>query len=117
MGRGAHDGWRQRVLWSCVLAAVAIILSAVFVALLGMGHPSRTADAVSWVVAVPLLPGVGIVSVFWGSWQAFHQPRILLLVPLFSFIADVLLSFGIWEFIHGVRSRELSADNTLHINR
>jgi hypothetical protein len=117
MGRGAHDGWRQRVLWSCVLAAVAIILSALFVALLGMGHPSRTADAVSWVVAVPLLPGVGIVSAFWGSWQAFHQPRILFLVPLFSFIADALLLLGIWEFVYRVRSRELAPDSKLHINR
>jgi hypothetical protein len=117
MGRGAHDGWQQRLLWSCFLAAVAIILSGLFVMLLGLGHPSKAADAVSYVVAVPLLPGMGIVSVFWGSWQAFHQARILLLVPLFSFIADALLLLGIWEFIHGVRSRDLASDNTLHINR
>jgi hypothetical protein len=117
MGRVAHDGWRQRFVWSCVLAAVAVVLTGLSVALLGLGHPSSTADAVSYVVATPLLPGLGIVSVFWGAWQAFHQPRVLLLIPLFSFMADALLLFGIWEFIHGVRSRELAPDNTVHINR
>jgi hypothetical protein len=116
MGRGAYDGWRQRLLWSCVLAAAAIVLSGLFVASLGLGRPSRAAEAISYVVAVPLLPGLGIVSVFWGSWQAFHQARILLLIPLFSFVADALVTFGVWEFARRVRSRDLSSDSTLHIN-
>jgi hypothetical protein len=77
---------------------------------------SRAADVATYALGIPLLPGLGFVSIFWGSWQAFHQGRILALIPMSSFVIDATLLFLIWEFVHGARLRELAPENTLHVS-
>jgi hypothetical protein len=110
-----HTGWRWRLVWSGVLAAAAVTLSTLLV-LAFSTEASMSGDIAAYAVGIPLLPGLGFVSVFWGSWQAFHQGRILALIPLSSGAIDTLFLFVVWEFFHGVRSRELAPDNSLHVN-
>ena len=66
MNSGSHNGWPQRLVWSCVLGTAAVVFSPLRFFLLASGHPSKTVAAASYVVAIPLLPGVGAVSVFLG---------------------------------------------------
>jgi hypothetical protein len=110
-----HSGWGWRLVWACTVAAAAVTISTLLV-LLFSTEASRGADVAAYVLGIPLLPGLGFVSVFWGSWQAFHQGPILALIPLSSFIINALLLFAIWEFVHRVRLRELAPDSTLHIS-
>ena len=116
MSRGSHEGWSQRLLWSAVLGTSAVILSGLFCLLLSSGHPSKAANAAFYVVGMPLLPGVGFVSVFWGSWQAFHEGQIAFVPPI-SIIVDSAIIFAIWEFIHQRKvSQESLGEDILHIN-
>ena len=111
-----HGRWQWRLVWSSVLSAATVTSSLLLVLLLSSGHPSKATNVVTDIIGAPLLPGLGFVSVFWGSWQAFHQGRILSLIPLSSCVIDTALLFAMWEFIHGVRSRELVAKNALNVN-
>jgi hypothetical protein len=63
-----------------------------------------------------LLPGVSLVSIFFGSWQAFHQGQIALVPPV-SIVVDSLIIFVIWEFVHGRRSPKADVHTTLHLDR
>jgi hypothetical protein len=110
-----HNGWRLRVVWSCVFGTAAVVLSTLLLFLFAAGHPSKLMDAASYVIGIPLLPGVGFVSVFWGSWQAFHQGQIALVPPV-SIVVDSLITFVIWEFVHSRRSRKADAHATLNLN-
>jgi hypothetical protein len=67
------------------------------------------------IVGIPLLPGVGFVSMFFGSWQAFHQGQIALVPPV-SIVVDSLIIFAIWEFVYSRRAAKADAHTTLHLN-
>ena len=111
----SHNGWQLRVVWSCVLGTAVVMLSTLLFFFLASGHPSKAMNAASYVIGIPLLPGVGFVSVFWGSWQAFHQGQIALIPPV-SIILDSLIIFGIWEFVHSRRSPKADVHTMLNLN-
>jgi|SRR5580658_928604 hypothetical protein len=111
----SHSGWQQRIVWSCVLGTAAVVFCTLFFFFIEAGHPSKAMDAVSYVIGIPLLPGVGFVSVFWGSWQAVHQGQIALVPPV-SVVVDSLIIFVIWEFAHHRRSPRADVRTTLNLN-
>jgi hypothetical protein len=111
----SHNAWQQRTVWSCVLGTAAVVFSTLLFFFIEVGHPSKAMDAASYVIDIPLLPGVGFASVFWGSWQAFHQGQIAL-VPLVSTIVNSLIIFVIWEFVHRRGSPRVDLRTTLNLN-
>lgn len=117
MDSRSHSGWHWRLVWSSVLATAAVVWSMLLVLFLSARRSSQVASAITYVVGIPLLPGFAFVSAVWGSYRAFHQSRILLLIPLSSFVIDATLLFVAREFLHGARSRELASNSTLQINR
>jgi hypothetical protein len=90
-------------------------LSTLLFVFLSSGHPSKAVDAASDVIGIPLLPGVGFVFTFWGSWQAFHEGQFALVPPV-SIVADSLMIFAIWEFVHSRKSSQADVHTTLHLN-
>jgi len=116
MSTRPHDGWPLRLAFCFAGGATVVVFSALTLLLLTLQHPPTALHRLFYVVIIPLLPGMGVVSTIWGSWRAIHQGRILFLVPLFSFIINTVLLFVIWEFFHIARARELASDSKLHIN-
>lgn len=114
MSTSSHGGWPVRLIWSSVLATAVVVLSALFFLLFVSGRPSSAMNAASYVIGAPLLPGLGFVSLFWGSWQAFHQGQIAF-VPLFSIIVDSAITFAIREFVHPARSEKPDSHITLNL--
>jgi hypothetical protein len=85
---------------------------------MGSANPSQAQDVASDIVGIPLLPGVGLASIFFGSWQAFHQGQIAPGPPVsIVIVVDLLIIFVIWEFVHGRRSPTADVHTTLHLDR
>jgi hypothetical protein len=78
---------------------------------------SRVVEIATGVFGLPLATGFLCVALAFGEWRAFHQGRILLLVPLISVAIDWSLIFLIREFFHRRTSRELKSESTLHLDR
>jgi hypothetical protein len=112
---GSPNGRLSRLVWSCVFGTTAVVLSTLSFLIIASASPSKMQELVSDVVGVPLLPGVGFVSMFWGSWQAFHQGQIALVPPV-SIIVDALIIFMIWELVHRRRSPKADVHTTLNLN-
>ncbi len=95
---GSNRGWLSRLVWSGVVGTTVVVLSTLLILIIGSANPSEAQDVASDIVGIPLLPGVGRVSIFFGSWQAFHQGQIALVPPV-SIVVDLLIIFVIWEFV------------------
>jgi hypothetical protein len=113
---GSNRGWLSRLVWSAVVGTTVVVLSTLLILIIGSANPSEAQDVASDIVGIPLLPGVGLVSIFFGSWQAFHQGQIALVPPV-SIVVDSLIIFVIWEFVHGRRSPKADVHTTLHLDR
>ena len=114
MSKDSQDGWSQRLIWSGVLGTATVILSTLFFLMLESGHPSRAEEVASYVIGVPLLPGVGFVSIFWGSWQAIHQGQIAFIPPV-SILIDSAIIFAVSEFAHVARSPKPDVHSSLNL--
>jgi hypothetical protein len=102
---GSNRGWLSRLVWSDVVGTTVVVLSTLLLLIMGSAKPSEAQDVASDIVGIPLLPGVGLVSIFFGSWQAFHQGQIAPVPPVsIVIVVDLLIIFVIWEFVHGRRS-------------
>jgi hypothetical protein len=97
------------------MGSTIVVVTTLLCLFLSSGHPSKAADIVFDVIGIPLLPGVGFVSMFWGSWQAIHQGQIVWIPPV-SIVVDSLMVFGIWEFLPSRKSLEADVHTTLHLN-
>jgi len=109
------DDWITRLGLSLLFAGGSIVASVTGELLLSVSRSSRTADLAAYVIAIPLLPGIGFVSMFYNSWQAFHQGQIAL-IPVVSLPVDVLIIFAIWTLL---KRRKIYSDEkhiTLRIN-
>jgi hypothetical protein len=112
---GSNHGRLTRLVWSGVVGTAAVVLSTLFFLIIASAGPSKAQDLASDIVGIPLLPGVGFVSMFFGSWQAFHQGQIALVPPV-SIVVDSLIIFAIWEFVYSRRAAKADAHTTLHLN-
>jgi hypothetical protein len=111
---GSNRGWLSRLVWSGVVGTTVVVWSALLILIIGSANPSQAQDVASHIVGIPL--GVGLVSIFFGSWQAFHQGQIALVPPV-SIVVDLLIIFVIWEFVHGRRSPKADVHTALHLDR
>jgi cation transport ATPase len=116
MNTGSHEGWPQRIVWSCVVSTAAVVFSGLFILFLASGQPSTTKDFISYVVGIPLMPGAGVVAIYWGWWQALHSGQIGLVPPI-SIVADSAVIFAIWEFVYGARTPKRDVYATLNLNK
>jgi hypothetical protein len=73
-------------------------------------------DFISYVVGIPLMPGAGVVAIYWGWWQALHSGQIGLIPPI-SIVADSAVIFAIWEFVYGARTPKRDVYATLNLNK
>ena len=113
-GMKRSDDWLTRFGLSLLLGAGAVITSLLGELFLSAFPASKTAEIASYVVAIPLLPGIAFISIFYSSWQAFHQGQIAL-VPVVSLPVDVFVILGIWTLIKR-KSTETEKHVILHIS-
>jgi hypothetical protein len=112
---GSRNGRLSRLVWAGIFGTTAVVLSTLFFLIVASANPSKAQDVASDVVGIPLLPGVGFVSIFFGSWQAFHQGQ-MALVPPVSIIVDSLIIFVIWEFVNSRKYPKADGHTTLKLN-
>jgi hypothetical protein len=91
---GSNRGWLSRLVWSGVVGTTVVVLSTLLLLIIGSANPSQAQDVASDIVGIPLLPGVGLASIFFGSWQAFHQGQIAPGPPVsIVIVVDLLIIF------------------------
>jgi len=110
------DDWLTRLGLSLLFGGGSTVASLIGELFLSTLPSSTPAEFVSYIIAIPLLPGLAFVSMFYNSWQAFHQGQIAL-VPIISFPVDVLVVFGIWTFLSRRTTSTAEKHVTLHINQ
>jgi hypothetical protein len=116
--------WKRRLLISGVYAAIAVFVStAIALSLSTLENPATVPrhgvsgiELAGDVVGFPLITGWIFVSLVFGEWRAVHGGQIVL-VPFISAAIDWMVIFLVWEFVHRKKSRDLTADEVLHINR
>lgn len=106
--------WITRLVFSLLFCGGSIVASVVGGLFLSAFPSSRLAELASYVVAIPLLPGIAFVSMFYNSWQAFHQGQIVL-VPIVSLPVDLLIIFGVLTLLKRRRSSPAEKHITLGI--
>ncbi|HEX7895259.1 MAG TPA: hypothetical protein VF447_13770 [Terriglobales bacterium] len=108
------DDWTARLGVSLLFGGGSVVGSFIGELLLNSFPWSKTAELASYVIGIPLLPGIGFVSMFHNSWQAFHQGQIAL-VPIVSLPTNVLIIFGVWTLLKRRRSSPAEKHITLGI--
>jgi len=120
VGEREQNGWRRRLVISCMFATAAVVLSTIVVIVLAslegaMEQRSSGIDIATDVLGFPLATGWFIVATVFGEWRSIHGGQIAL-VPVFSIVADAVIIFLAWEFRHRKTSKELKSTGTLRLN-
>lgn len=124
MSESGKNGWRRRLVISCISATAAVVLSTVVVVFLSslkgpsgtQGQGTSSIDIAEYVFGFPLATGWFIVASVFGEWRSVHGGQIAL-VPVFSVVVDAAIIFFVWEFWHRKSSKELNATDSLGLNR
>ena len=110
-----QDDWPRRLAFSFLFGAASVFVSTVFFIALDSNNPSTVTKVFSYGCALPLLPGIGFVSIFFNSWQAVHGGQIAL-IPIVSLPVDMFIIFGVWTFLKRRKVTSEEKHVTLHIN-
>jgi hypothetical protein len=109
------DGWIRRLAFSLLFGGSSVIASTVFFVVSASKTNSKAIELLSYVFAVPLLPGIGFVAMFFNPWQAVHQGQIAL-VPIVSVPVDSAIIFFVRHYVSQRKATPPEKHVTLHLS-
>jgi hypothetical protein len=115
MGTRQKDDWIRRFAFSLFFGGTSVIISTGFFIASASKTNSKAIELLSYVFAVPLLPGVGFVAMFFNAWQAVHQGQIAL-VPVVSVPVDSAIVFLVWHYFSQRKATPPEKHVTLHLS-